>query len=304
MSHHANPGAGRALALLTAGALGISLSPVFVKYAVIDGSGPTAVAFWRMALGAAPLFALAAVRRSPLGLPRPLLGLAVLAGVIFTIDLALWHRSIGLIGAGLATVLGNTQVFNTALLTWLVFGERPRAAFYPAAAAGLAGVALLVGVGGPAGQHPDHVRGVLYGVGTGVAYAGYLVTTRTIARRPGRPPMLVVVAWLSLLGAAASLVACAGETGAFWPRTARAWGALAGLGVVVQAASWWAITTALPQVPGATAGLVLLLQPALATVWGWLLFGERLGAAQLAGAALVLGAIYLGTTRGSSRSRS
>ena len=39
----------------------------------------------------------------------------------------------------------------------------------------------------------------------------------------------------------------------------------------------------------------LLLQPLLATVWGWLLFGERLAPLQLVGALLTLGAIYAGT---------
>ena len=65
-----------------------------------------------------------------------------------------------------------------------------------------------------------------------------------------------------------------------------------------------AITASLPHVRGATAGLVLLLQPALATVWGRLFFAERLGALQLVGAGLVLTAIYLGVARRSSRSRS
>src|SRR6059036_942702 len=35
---------------------------------------------------------------------------AVAAGVFFTVDLILWHRAIGDVGAGLATVLANVQV--------------------------------------------------------------------------------------------------------------------------------------------------------------------------------------------------
>ncbi|NCQ33655.1 hypothetical protein GW813_00995 [bacterium] len=46
---------------------------------------------------------------------------------------------------------------------------------------------------------------------------------------------------------------------------------------------------------GATAGLILLLQPVLATVWGRLAFAETLDPVQMLAAALTLGAIYLGT---------
>ncbi|MFH2051659.1 MAG: DMT family transporter [bacterium] len=286
---------GRPLPLLVLGAVIISFSPVFVKSAAIAGLGPTSIAFWRLALGAGPLFIMAAFRRTPLGISRRVLGLALLAGAVFTVDLFLWHRSIRLIGAGPATILGNTQVFNTAILTWLLFRERPAVRFYPAAVLGLAGVALLVGVGGGDALAGDHLAGVLFGLGTGVAYACYLVTTRSMAQRASRPPLLTIVAWVSLMGAVCSLAVCGFEDDPFMPHRAGTWAHLIGLGVLVQAAGWWAITAALPRVKGSTAGLVLLLQPVLATVWGVVLFGESLAGMQLAGAGLTIFAIYLGT---------
>ena len=291
----APPAAGRPLLLLLLGAVIISLSPVFVKAAALDGLGPTSIAFWRLALGAAPLAVLAAVRGERLRVSRRVFALALLAGAVFTADLFLWHRAIGLVGAGLATILGNTQVFNTALLAWLLLGERPARSFYPAAALGLAGVVLLVGVGSGIALEGRYLAGVVMGLGTGVAYACYLLTTRAIAQRPSRPALLVIVAWVSVLGAVCSGMVCAVEDDAFWPRSAGTWLNLAGLGVLVQAAGWWVITAALPRLRGATAGLVLLLQPVLATVWGALLFGERMQPVQLAGAGLTLAAIYLGT---------
>ncbi|MGD9546233.1 MAG: DMT family transporter [Candidatus Krumholzibacteriia bacterium] len=286
---------GRPLPLLVLGALIISFSPVFVKSAALDGLGPTSIAFWRLALGGAPLVVLAAVKRTPLRISRRVLGMAILAGAVFTADLYLWHRSIHLIGAGLATILGNTQVFNTAILAWLLFRERPAARFYPAAILGLAGVSLLVGVGGGVAMVGDHLAGVLFGLGTGVAYACYLVTTRSMAQRTSRPPLLTIVAWVSIMGAVCSLVVCGFEDDPFLPTSGTTWANLVGLGVLVQAAGWWAITAALPRVKGSTAGLVLLLQPVLATVWGVVLFGETLAVMQLAGAGLTIFAIYLGT---------
>ncbi|MFN2371222.1 MAG: DMT family transporter [Candidatus Krumholzibacteriia bacterium] len=291
-------GPGRPLAQLVLGAVIISASPVFVKAAALDGLGPTSIAFWRLALGAAPLLVLARARGEDLRVSRRVFGLALLAGAVFTADLFLWHRSINLVGAGLATILGNTQVFNTAVLAWLLLGERPARSFFPAAALGLAGVVLLVGLGSGVALEGRYLLGVVLGLGTGVAYAGFLLITRTMARRPSRPALLVIVAWVSLLGAACSGAVCLLEDDAFLPRSWGTWLNLAGLGVLVQAVGWWVITAALPRLPGATAGLVLLLQPVLATVWGALLFGERLGPLQLAGAGLTLAAIHLGTRAG------
>jgi drug/metabolite transporter (DMT)-like permease len=49
--------------------------------------------------------------------------------------------------------------------------------------------------------------------------------------------------------------------------------------------------------PVSRAGLILLAQPALATVWGALFFDELLTARQAAGAVLTLAAIALGSRR-------
>ncbi|MCK4373360.1 MAG: EamA family transporter, partial [candidate division Zixibacteria bacterium] len=57
------------------------------------------------------------------------------------------------------------------------------------------------------------------------------------------------------------------------------------------------ITTSLPHLNASRSGLVLLLQPLLATVWGWLFFAEHLTPLQLVGGTITLSAIYLGSAR-------
>jgi drug/metabolite transporter (DMT)-like permease len=283
------------LALLLFGGVCISWAAILVRVATGQGLGPTSIAFWRLLAGTITLFTFAAIAHKPLLLPPRLMALACLGGAIFTTDLFLWHRSINLVGAGLATILASTQVFNTAILNWLIFGERPRARFFAAAAAGLVGVALVAGVGSDIAFSGEYLRGVLLGLATGLAYGSYLVTTRHLGRQ--EPPLspITIVAWLSLGGALSSGLICLFEHDAFLPRTSTAWLSLVALGAGVQASGWWAIATALPRVRGATGGLVLLLQPVLATVWGWLLFSERLAPLQLVGALVTLGAIYTGT---------
>src|SRR3972149_4181289 len=56
-----------------------------------------------------------------------LLAVLGLLGLFLALDLAVWHRSIELIGAGLATVLANTQIVFVGLIAWAVHRERPTA---------------------------------------------------------------------------------------------------------------------------------------------------------------------------------
>jgi len=282
------------LVLLLFGGVCISWAAILVKVAAAEGLGPTAIAFWRLLAGTFTMAGAAALAGRPLRLPPRAALLALLGGAIFTADLYLWHRSIALVGAGLATILASTQVFNTAMLNWAFMGERPRARFFAAAAAGLLGVALVAGVGSGVALSGDYLRGVLLGLATGLAYGAYLLTTRRLGRfEPSLSPV-TIVAWLSLGGALSSGLICLFERASFLPTTATAWLAVGALGAGVHAAGWWAIATALPRVRGATGGLVLLLQPVLATVWGWLLLGETLLPLQLGGALLTTAAIYAG----------
>ena len=49
--------------------------------------------------------------------------IAIGSGLFFAVDLILWHRSIGDVGAGLATVLANIQVVLVPLVAWAVLAE-------------------------------------------------------------------------------------------------------------------------------------------------------------------------------------
>lgn len=106
-----------------AGVVGISFSAIFVR---LSDSSPSTAAFFRAAY-ALPLLVLLWLpeRKQDHRSPRVRLT-AVFGGAILGADLAAWHRAIESIGAGLATVLGNTQVVMVAFAAWWLFGERPR----------------------------------------------------------------------------------------------------------------------------------------------------------------------------------
>jgi drug/metabolite transporter (DMT)-like permease len=60
------------------------------------------------------------------------------------------------------------------------------------------------------------------------------------------------------------------------------------LAVGSQTIAWWGILTVLPRLPALDTSVLLLIQPMLTVVWGWMLFAENLSSLQWAGVASVL----------------
>lgn len=282
----------RALLQLALGAALISFSPVLVNVAHV---GPTVSGFYRLLFGGLALALIVLVRRDRLWAGRRHLVLAVLAGVLLAVDLAVWHRSILLIGPGLATILGNFQVFFLAAYGVLVLHEHPSVRLKTAVPLAVLGLVLIFGLEWSA-LLPGYRLGLLLGVLTGLFYASYILTLRRAQTEPGAPNAMVTVALLCLVGSvfAAGAVELEGES--FRIPDAWTWGVLIAYGLVPQVAGWVLISRALPQLEASRAGLVLLLQPALAFVWDLLLFRRPTTAVELLGAALTLCAIYLGAT--------
>ena len=287
----------RPLAVLVSGALAISFAPLLVKSLALGGLDPTAIAFWRCTIGLGFWCIPFIFDRKWPRIPARTMGLMALAGVLFALDLWVWHRAIMLAGAGLATILGNTQVFITAILGIWVFKEKPGAGFGRAAFVAFIGVVLLAGIGGNVELTPDYLRGILYGLFTGLLYGSFIVTMRAAGRgsaneRSANDRLF----WFTLWSTLALFVPWFFETQAL-PGDGIAWWKAIGLALLAQALGWWAIGVSLPGVRTSLGGLILLLQPILASVWGVLFFDERWTALQLVGAMLTLGAVYYGSTR-------
>src|SRR5207237_9834018 len=101
------------------GALVIAFSAILVDLADVE---PVTATLWRNAYALPILGALAWRERTHRTWRER--RLALLAGVIFAVNLTLWHEAIDDVGAGLATVLGNLQVVIVPFLALLLFGER------------------------------------------------------------------------------------------------------------------------------------------------------------------------------------
>jgi drug/metabolite transporter (DMT)-like permease len=276
-----------ALAALFAGATCIAFSPIWVRIADV---GPTASAFWRVALAAPLLWAVAmlAPRASTAPDPRGRWLLAA-AGLAFAGDLAFWHWSIQATSVANATLLANLASIFVTLAAWLLWRQRPSGQFLVGLACALAGVALLVRAS--RGTSPTALLGDGFGVITAMFYAWYLLTVKRL-RDLGAATLRLMAVTTTLTAAILLPVALAsGE--AMLPGGAQGWLVLLGLAWITHAGGQGLITHALAHLPAAFSSVGLLLQPVLAAAFAWALLGEPLGALQVAGGAVVLAGIYL-----------
>jgi drug/metabolite transporter (DMT)-like permease len=280
-----------ALLEVALGALIISFASVWVRLAPV---GPNAAGFYRMLVGGLVLLPVTLARRERIRSDRRALAFVLAGSVLFTADLTFWHRSIHLVGPGLATILANFQVFLLAGFGILVLGERLRWRFAVGIVAALAGLALLVGIDWR-GLAPGYRAGVAFGLLTALSYGAYLLVLRASQARAGRlepVPNLMAICWGTALLLGLLAVREGESLGIPDGRTAVV---LAAYGITAQVVGWLLISRGIPHVEAGRAGLVLLLQPSLAFVWDILFFGRPTDALDVAGAVLAVGAVYLGT---------
>jgi len=285
--------ADRPVATAVLGAMAIAFSGILVRLADVE---PSTAAFFRCAYALPALGLVAYLERRAHG-PRPAaqVRLAMLAGVFLALDLVIWHHTIGLVGAGLATVLGNTQVVIVAVLAWLVLGERPPRRTLLALPLVLVGVVLISGVIGTGAYGSNPGLGVVLGLVVGLAYAAFLLVLRhgnADLRRPAGPLFDA-----TLIGAMASLAIGLplGELDLVPSLPAHAW--LLTLALTSQVVGWLIISVSLPRLPAALMSVILTFQPVGSVLLAMLLLSEAPSTVQLIGAGTILAGVVLATLR-------
>jgi drug/metabolite transporter (DMT)-like permease len=222
--------------------------------------------------------------------------LGLLCGLFLALDLFFWHQSIHYVGPGLATILGNFQVFFLAALGVLFMGEKVSANFFFAILMAIIGLFLVVGIQwNQLGS--QYKTGVYLGLATAVAYTAFLLALRKLqsdqtAAITFYGMMLVSFTTAFFLGLQAVY---SGDS--FIIPDIQSWTALLLLGLTSQGIGWILISNALPRVRASFAGLILLLQPSLAFIWDVLFFHRETSALNWTGVVMALTAIYLGMTK-------
>ena len=164
----------RTMTIALVGALAISFAPILYS---VSGLNPLSGAFFRM-LYALPFLALIIWFRGGDNRTFNTRLIAIGAGIVFALDFVAYHSSVDWIGAGISTLIGNSQVLIVTLMSWWLFGEKPNLSILIALPIVMIGLLLISGIwdNEPYGSNP--VRGVIAGISAAVFYSGFLIIYR------------------------------------------------------------------------------------------------------------------------------
>jgi drug/metabolite transporter (DMT)-like permease len=282
------------LAALT-GAVAISFSAIFFALSQVD---PITGAVFR-AMYALPVLAVIwLMGRHTDTRPARMRWLAVGAGMMLGIDVVLWHNSIDHIGAGLATLIANTQVLWVAFGAWLFHEERPSRRVMSTVPVVLVGVALVSGLGQDDAFGGNPVLGAVLALFAALFYSAFLLGFRAsnTSFAPAAGPLLGATLGALITPLILGAILSPGmDLRPSWP--AHGW--LIALALMAQVFGWLLIGYALPRLPAVETATIILIQPVLTMAWGVMIFGESPSAVQMLGAAIVLGGVgFVALTRG------
>lgn len=274
------------------GAVMVSFSAVFVKLSSVQ---PTMDAFYRMLFGGMILLIIALLRKEAFWIDKKAFFIAILAGILFAFDLSLWHRSILFIGPGLATIIINLQVFVLTFIGYLIYKEKLSLKFLFALPLALLGMYLLVGYNWTSYGKEFHLGVTLALIAT-CFYTSYIFAIRRsqTLEYKYKPVMNLAISSLAAAATAAIIALFQGEH--FSISVPLDWIWLIMYGIFGQVLGWLLISMGLPKIKLSLAGFLLLLQPALAFIWGITIFREVPALVEIIGAIVTLVAIYLSST--------
>ncbi len=282
---------------LLAGGCAIAFAPIFVRLA---DTGPVASAFWRCALAAPLLWTWMLHQKRgqitfrPEKYSDPFLPL-VAAGLFFAADLGVWHFSILYTSVANSTVLANLAPIFVTLAGWLFWHRNVTRTFLAGMSVAILGMFVLVGPNFALGGKP--LLGDALGALTAVFYAGYFLAIKVTRDAGGSTARLM--AWSTTITAIVLAPIALLAPQPFWPSSASGWWVLAGLALVTQILGQGLIAYAFAHLTASLSSVSLLIQPVMAALFAWLIFGEAIGAAQYLGGAIVLAGIWL-ARRGSA----
>lgn len=205
-------------------------------------------------------------------------------GAAFFTVMALELSGLRLTDSSTTSFLENTAIVWVPLLGALFARRRPGGRMIFSAVLALCGVALLTL--GHSGLRLG--RGEALCLLSSLFYAAAILLTARLSREDDALLLgILQVGFIALFALAAS---CLFETPAL-PRGAAQWGSILYLAVVCSCFGFTLQPVAQRHVSAEKAGLLCALNPLTASVLGALVLGERLGAASLCGAALILAGI-------------
>jgi drug/metabolite transporter (DMT)-like permease len=270
--------------LLFFGVLCISWSAILVKMADISGFGS---AFYRMLFGTIGIIPIWLYFRKPITNLKSV-RIAIICGVLFACDIALWNTSIMLSKASISTLLANLAPVWVGLGGMFFMREKPGRIFWMGTAISLLGVGIILGL--------DQIIeaklnfGNILSIIASMFYGAYLLTVRK-----GRATLdTFSFTTISMISSTIVLfLLCIFTETRLSGFSTQTWLSLGALGLIPQVAGWLAINQALGHIKPTIASVSLLSQSVFTALFSIPFLGETLTVYEIGGAVIVLMGIYL-----------
>lgn len=277
--------------LCLASAAGFGAMAIFAKLAYDAGAGVVGLLAIRFAIAAALFWALALAARQAIPRGRDARR-GVLLGLFYTAQAGVFFAALERIDASLAALLLYCYpaiVTASALVLGREAVSGRRLAALLVASAGV----VLVLAGGGTGELD--ALGVALALGAALAYATYILVSQTLVE--SATPFGLSAVICTAAGAAfllAGLVSGSLDLGAL---EAAGWGWAVAIAIVSTVLPVATFLAGLERVGPSTASILSTVEPPITVVLAFLVFEERLSGVQLAGGALVLGAVVVLSAR-------
>lgn len=277
-----------ALSGLLAGSIGVATKGVFA----VAATNALSITLLR-ALIALPVLwtiSLLSIGRAAFRIEPRDLGIMAVAGAMMVLYQVAYVVALTLASVTIvALVAPCTLPLCSALLSRVILGERLRPGIAVALALATAGVALLVGLEPIADTGPRSWLGILLALVSAVSYGLFQICGRLVAPRyhPSQTlSMFLLVAAILLL----PITLAKGFVVTYPPV---GWILLLHLGLGISVLGHGLLVMGLRTTPVTIAAILSLLEPLMGAALAWVVFGERLGAPGLVGAALLLSAMTI-----------
>jgi len=269
---------------LVIGILCISFSPIFVKLA---GVAPIGAAFYRVLVAWLCLVPYC-IAKNKLKVSKKQLLIAMIAGIVFASDVAVWNISLLKISATVSTLIANLAPVWVGLFSFLLFKKRSGILFWIGTLIALTGMVILVGY-----QHILHLElnaGILLAILASLFYAIYIMITKNIMAGID----VFTFMFYSMLSASAFLLLVNGFMGSSLIHySLRVWACFIGMGVICQLTGWLTINYSLRYLESTKVSISLLSQTVFAGLLAVFLLKETLDANEIIGSIVVLAGIAL-----------
>lgn len=285
MSRANQPFIGSLFVLL--GACGYGFFAIFTKLAYRDSLEPLDVTLWRFIIASVSLWALWPLWRRQANLGtltiRQIALLLGLGGLLAAVALA------GFFGLERVSATTYTLLFYTypamVTLTSLMLGERLPLTGWVAVGLALAGCTLTIG-----GQVViNDFLGAAFVFLNATLYAAYLI----IIGRHARGISGLASGAIIIPGSLIALVPLGLIRGLHAPTLLEGWVGLAGLGLISTVLPIIMVFAGITRIGATRAAILSTLEPVLTVILAAALLGERVGAAQYIGGALIITSVFL-----------